>query len=186
MASRAKRVEGSYPVAPSIARRTSRGTERRRAMLGATGGTARNGGRPKVAPTGAKRRAHRDAPLRRGTNVGAGTRRGSPRTSTPTNYELRTANCELRPASRVLVSFSRKAAGEGQDFGARRRTSPCLLLFGAVCRIIRSEQEIFKHRYRETGKIAHSGGVRGSAPAPLRVLPETAGHFFLIRRRVGP
>ena len=60
------------------------------------------------------------------------------------------------------------------------------LLFRRVCRIMPHEQEIFKHRYRETGKIAHSGGVRGSAPAPLRVLPETAGHFFLMRRRDGP
>ncbi len=40
------------------------------------------------------------------------------------------------------------------------------------------EQEIFKHWYRETGKIAHSGRACGSAPAPLRVLPETAGHFL--------
>ena len=183
MASRAKRVEGSFPVAPSIARRNPRRAAEhcsaaprptesfrvRRAMLGATGGAARNGGRPKVAPTGGGRRAtegrpygrgttgdrkggaKRRAPLRRGdgrgrgANVGGGrtwargTRRGSPRTSTPTNYELRTANyelrttnCELRPAS--LCLFPEKRRGRGKILGrdAELRLASCFSALSAV------------------------------------------------------
>jgi sulfur relay (sulfurtransferase) complex TusBCD TusD component (DsrE family) len=35
------------------------------------------------------------------------------------------------------------------------------LLFRRLCRIMPHEQEIFKHRYRETGKIAHTGQAYG-------------------------
>ena len=51
-------------------------------------------------------------------------------------------------------------------FCGSRQTSAGLLLFRRLCRIMPHEQEIFKHRYRETGKIAHNGGAR---PRPLRL-----------------
>ena len=41
------------------------------------------------------------------------------------------------------------------------------------------EQEIFKHRYRETGKIAHSGGVRPERARAFVCLAGSGRAFFL-------
>ena len=51
------------------------------------------------------------------------------------------------------------------------------LLFRRVCRIIPHEQEIFKHRYRETGKIAHSGRVWGDCICAFVCLAGRQGIF---------
>ena len=66
--------------------------------------------------------------------------------------------------------------GQG-GFCGSRQTSAGLLLFRRLCRIMPHEQEIFKHRYRETGKIAHSGRVRGGRICAFVCLAGRQGIF---------
>ena len=98
--------------------------------------------------------------------------------------KLKTQNARLKTQSSKLktpfVPDGEKQRERRGAFVAACRTCFFLLLFRRGCRIMPHEQEIFKPRYRETGKIAHNGRVWGtSASGPLRVLPEAAGHFFL-------
>ena len=93
------------------------------------------------------------------------------------NSRLKTQNSKLKTS---FVPDGEKQRAGREAFVAACRTCFFLLLFRRDCRIMPHEQEIFKPRYRETGKIAHNGRVWGaSASGPLRVLPEAAGHFFL-------
>ena len=147
----------------SAGRAKKYGLPRRLRLLAMTALRAVGGGRPYGAPTEFRFLK---------------TKTQSPKLKTQ-NPRLKTQNSKLKTS---FVPDGEKRRGRRWAFVAACRTCFFLLLFRADCRIMPHEQEIFKPRYRETGKIAHNGRVWGeSASGPLRVLPEAAGHFFLSR-----
>ena len=143
-------------------------------------------------PLGEKQRARPEAgrpplrcanriPFSKNQNPKPKTQDSKPKTQNPKlktqNPRLKTQNSKLKTS---FVPDGEKQRAGREAFVAACRTCFFLLLFRRGCRIMPHEQEIFKPRYRETGKIAHNGRVWGaSASGPLRVLPEAAGHFFL-------
>ena len=75
--------------------------------------------------------------------------------------------------------------GEKREWGRAAFVTACqtffsLLLFRRACRIMPHEQEIFKHRYRETGKIAHNGRVWGNCICAFACLAGSGRAFFLV------
>ena len=101
----------------------------------------------------------------------------------PVFCQFRTPNSErhLTPSEhgkrKTIVPDGEKPGRGRAAFVTACQTCFLPLLFRRLCRIMPHEQEIFKHRYRETGKIAHSGRVWGNRICAFVCLAGRQGIF---------